>query len=451
MSGQLVTIDGPLKGQVFPIAGPDLTIGRGISNRLAVVADRFLSREHCVVRLAESAWLIEDLDSQNGTFVNRTPVRRRELSHGDQVQAGDSVFLFLIAEREHPEAYYANDETPLYGTRPRPPEQPQPTAPPRGIHHDFVGESPAMRRVYDFVTKVAPAESTVLILGESGTGKELVARAIHANSPRAGKPFIAINCAALTETLLESELFGHERGAFTGAVAQKIGRLERAEGGSFFFDEVGEMRAELQSKLLRVLQERAFERLGGTRCIPLNIRAIAATNRDLMEAIERSEFRRDLYYRLNAVSLRVPALRERREDIPLLACHFVAKCREKVNRRIAGLSREARALLMNYDWPGNVRELENAIEHAAVLGSGEQILAEDLPESILECDHPTDAAITRYHEGVKEAKRQLILKAFEDARGDFNEAGQRLGLQRTYLHRLVRNLNLRDTIRTQSH
>jgi len=450
MPAQLVAVDGSLKGQVFSIAGPDWRIGRGGANGLAVAGDPFVSREHCVIRESDGEFVLEDLESQNGTFVNGVPVRRRTLNHGDQVQAGGSVFLFLTpgADQDSLPGFSPGDETPLYGTPiGRPPDAVLKTAPKRGIQHEMIGESQAMQRVYEVIGKVAPAETTVLILGESGTGKELAARAIHGNSSRSARPFVAINCAALTESLLESELFGHERGAFTGAVAQKIGRIERAEGGTFFLDEIGEMRPDLQAKLLRVLQERSFERIGGTRSIPLNIRILAATNRDLGQSMERSEFRRDLYYRLNSVSLRMPALRERREDIPLLASYFVTKIREKVNRRIAGVSRDARALLMAYDWPGNVRELENAIEHAAVLGSAERILAEDLPESILECEPPTEARIARYHAGMKEAKRQIILKAFEEAGGDFNEAAQKLGLQRTYLHRLVRNLNLRDATR----
>ncbi len=251
------------------------------------------------------------------------------------------------------------------------------------IHHSMVGESKAMREVYEFVSRVAGRDSTVLISGESGTGKELVARAVHMNSARKDEPFVAINCAAITETLLESELFGHERGAFTGAVAQKKGKLEVAEGGTVFLDEIGELALAMQAKLLRVLQEREFERVGGTRPIKLDVRLIAATNRDLKEASRTGAFRSDLYYRLNVVSLHMPALRERREDIPLLAAFFAAQHGEKVKRRVAGISPEAQACLLRYDWPGNVRELENAIERAVVLGSTEVILAEDLPDSIL--------------------------------------------------------------------
>ena len=315
------------------------------------------------------------------------------------------------------------------------------------IEHNMVGDSPRMKEVYQFISRLAPTDSTVLIRGESGTGKELAARAVHDNSPRADKPFVAINCAALTESLLESELFGHERGAFTGALAQKKGKFEVADGGTLFLDEVGELAPVLQAKLLRALQEREFERVGGTRTIKVDVRVIAATNRDLEEAVRNSTFRQDLYYRLNVVSFEMPALRERREDIPLLASYFVGKYGDKFKRRVTGISPEARACLVNYDWPGNVRELENAVERAVVLGSTERLLPEDLPETVLEAEQPAGVASTQYHEAVKEAKKQLILRAVEQADGNYTEAAKLLGVHPNYLHRLVRNLNLRAALK----
>jgi Nif-specific regulatory protein len=311
------------------------------------------------------------------------------------------------------------------------------------IHHSMVGESKAMREVYEFVSRVAGRDSTVLISGESGTGKELVARAVHMNSHRVDKPFVAINCAAITETLLESELFGHERGAFTGAVAQKKGKLEVAEGGTVFLDEIGELALAMQAKLLRVLQEREFERVGGTRPIKLDVRLIAATNRDLKEASRTGTFRSDLYYRLNVVSLQMPALRERREDIPLLAAFFAAQHGEKVKRRVAGISPEAQACLTRYDWPGNVRELENAIERAVVLGSTEVILAEDLPDSILEETAASGQPVNALAEGIREAKKVLIERAIEQANGNYTEAAKLLGVHANHLFRLIRTLNLK--------
>jgi len=316
------------------------------------------------------------------------------------------------------------------------------------IDHNMIGESGPMQRVYHFISKVAPTDSNVLITGESGTGKELAARAIHRNSKRAQKPFVAVNCAALAESLLESELFGHEKGAFTGALTQKKGRLEIAEGGTLFLDEIGELSSALQVKLLRVLQEREFERVGGTQTIKIDIRLIAATNRNLEEAIEAGEFRQDLYYRLNVVSFELPALRDRREDIPLLANYFADKYSVKCNRKLRGLSPEARARLSAYDWPGNVRELENAIERALVLGTTDLILPEDLPEALLENESSqTTAAATSYHDAVAQTKKQIILTAMEKAKGNYTEAAKLLGVHPNYLHRLIRNLNLKDQIK----
>jgi Nif-specific regulatory protein len=314
------------------------------------------------------------------------------------------------------------------------------------LEHDMVGSSAALGGVQKFIARAAPSDATVLICGESGTGKELVARSIHRHSARAGKPFVAINCAAIAETLLESELFGHEKGAFTGAVAQQKGKLEAADGGTVFLDEVGELAAGLQAKLLRVLQEREFERVGGRQPVRVDIRVIAATNRDLKLAIRDKVFRQDLYYRLNVVSLTTPPLRQRRDDIPLLAVHFVSKHGKKARRKVKGIAEPALAYLMKYDWPGNVRELENAIERAVVLGTADMLQPEDLPEEVLETEPAAAPAATHYHAGVRESKKQLIVKAVAQANGNFTEAAKLLGVHPNYLHRLVRNLNLRDKL-----
>ncbi len=316
-----------------------------------------------------------------------------------------------------------------------------------GIEHSMVGESPRMRQVYQFIAKVAPTDSSVLILGESGTGKELAARAIHQNSKRSGKPFIAVNCAALTETLLETELFGHEKGAFTGALAQRKGRLEIADGGTLFLDEIGELSAALQVKLLRVLQEREFERVGGTRTIKVDIRLLTATNRNLEDLINQGLFRQDLFYRLNVLQLEMPPLRKRQEDISLLAKYFAVRSGEKCNRKITSISLEAQKRLSSYDWPGNVRELENAIERAVVLGTTDVILLEDLPEAILETETRTMPAPTKYHEAVAETKKQIILQAMDQTKGNYTDAAKLLGVHPNYLHRLIRNLNLREHLK----
>ncbi len=315
------------------------------------------------------------------------------------------------------------------------------------LEHQMIGESAAMRAVYQFIGKAAPSDSTVLVRGESGTGKELAARAIHANSSRVAKPFIAINGATLSETLLESELFGHEKGAFTGAIAQKRGKLEIADEGTVFLDEVGELTPMIQAKLLRVLQEREFERLGGTRPIKVDVRVIAATNKDLKGAVANGTFRQDLYYRLNVVSITMPTLRERRDDVQLLTSYFVAALSKKCKRKISGLSPEARALLRAYDWPGNVRELQNVIERAIVLGSTEIISPEDLPETLFETSNKDLPQTATYHVKVKEAKSLIIIKTMEEAGGNYTEAAKRLGLHPANLHRLIRTLNLKGEIK----
>lgn len=311
------------------------------------------------------------------------------------------------------------------------------------LTHDMVGRSAKMREVYQFIERVAPSDSTVLIGGESGTGKELVARAIHKNSPRKNQPFVALNCAAFTETLLESELFGHEKGAFTSAVCQKKGFLEVAEGGTIFLDEVGELSPILQAKLLRVLQEREFMRVGGTRTIKINVRFLAATNRDLQKAVQEERFRGDLFHRLNVISITLPALREHAEDIPLLAEHFVARYADKCNRMVKGISEPARAYLQQYEWPGNIRELENAMERAVVVGSSEWILPEDLPETVVETGAGSGAAPAKYHEAIRKLKKELILNALEQSGGSVTEAAKVLGVHGNYLHRLMKNLDLR--------
>ena len=311
------------------------------------------------------------------------------------------------------------------------------------IENNMVGQSPAIRRVHEFIAKLSQTGSTVLICGESGTGKELVARAIHRNSPRTHKPFLAINCAALTETLLESELFGYEKGAFTGAVTQKKGKLEEADGGSVFLDEVGELAPTLQAKLLRVLQEREFDRVGGTRPVKTDIRLIAATNRDLADMVQRGTFRQDLYYRLNVISLTMPPLRERLEDILPLAEYFAHKHGERNKRRIAGISEAALSVLTNYDWPGNVRELENIIERAVVLGSSDTILPENLPECVTDSSDPASPQGKGFQDFLRETKKQLIMKALEQAGGKYTQAAKVLGMHPNNLHRLMRTLNLK--------
>lgn len=318
------------------------------------------------------------------------------------------------------------------------------------IEHNMVGSSARMREVFEFIRRVAPTDSTVLIQGESGTGKELVAHAIHTNSKRANAAFVPINCAAIAENLLESELFGYEKGAFTGAVGQKKGKIEAAAGGTLFLDEIGELALPLQAKLLRVLQQREFERVGGIKPIKVDLRLVAATNQDLEAAVREGKFRKDLFYRLNVVCIAMPALRDRREDILPLAEHFVGKTAKKCNTRVKTLSPEAKLSLANYDWPGNVRELENAIERALVLGASDSILIEDLPDAISETVTYAGVPATKYAGAMKDTKRQVILQALQEANGSYIEAAKSLGLHPNSLLRLIRRLDLKLEVKRMS-
>ena len=315
--------------------------------------------------------------------------------------------------------------------------------------HEVIGESSAIRHVLGLIARVGTTDSTVLLCGESGTGKELAARAVHRASSRRDGPFVAINCAAIPDSLLESELFGYDKGAFTGATVQRKGQIEFANGGTLFLDEIGELASTLQAKLLRVLQEREFNRLGGNRPVKVDIRLVAATNRDLAAAVKAGTFRQDLYYRLNVVSVLIPPLRDRREDIPLLSSYFASKLGAKCKRRVIGISPAAQKCLKRYDWPGNVRELENAIERAVVLGSSELILPEDLPESIIETQlTPKESIESGFHSAVIDLKKRLITNAVKEAAGNYTEAAKSLGVNPTYLHRLIRNLNLKASLPT---
>lgn len=604
----LIAVDGPLKGSRLPVSSEATSIGRISSNDVTLL-DVAVSRRHCTIEHKEGHFLLIDLESHNGTFVNGLPVRRYILQDGDRVEIGKSAFVFSLdpgdgdasqlsdslegadtailaiplpgigrarestallrmaafARLIH-ELWQCRDEAARLkmqsglfhilfelvpaergalvigedaaslepfcsfddgsGSAPLVPDRSvlqevfrrqSPVAramvPERGdvsivaapllqgdrvigviylessrsggayrhrevqqlaaigslaalaidnaryvevlvsenhrllkqmrVEHSMIGEAPRMQQVFQVIGRVAAQSSTVLIRGESGTGKELVARAVHNNSPRSAKPFVAINCAALTDSLLESELFGHEKGAFTGAHVQKKGLLEIAEGGTVFLDEIGELPLNLQAKLLRVLQGREFQRVGGTRTIRADVRILAATNRDLEAALKAHSFREDLYYRLNVVAIEVPALRERKEDIPLLAAWFVKKFSVAANRHVSGISAQARNCLLGYDWPGNVRELENAIERAVVLGSADLVLPEDLPEAVTESAASPTAGSGAYHEVLAATKKRIIEDALAQSQGNFTEAARRLGVHPNYLHRLASNLGLR--------
>jgi DNA-binding NtrC family response regulator len=292
---------------------------------------------------------------------------------------------------------------------------------------NLVGASPAMKQVYDTVLQVAPSRATVLITGESGTGKELVAAAIHEHSPRAKGPFVKLHCAALAETLLESELFGHERGAFTGAVARRDGRFQQADGGTLFLDEIGEISPAIQVKLLRFLQEHEFERVGGNQTIKVDVRVVAATNRDLLQRVKDGLFREDLYYRLNVVSIDMPPLRARPSDIPLLAAHFLQRFAKENGKVVTGFTDEALERLVHYHWPGNVRELENAVERAVVVSKGEKIRPEDLSASIAPAPREGGAPPIP-GSTLSDLEKYAILKTLEHTGGSTSRAAEILGI-----------------------
>jgi transcriptional regulator with GAF, ATPase, and Fis domain len=618
MVPKLIAVAGPLRGMVFDLNTSDTVIGRDPANSISL-ADKSLSRKHCLFRQDDDEVLVVDLESHNGTFVNDVPVKEHVLSHGDRVRVGRSHFLVLLREEEQPspsdQVEFENDELltmsvtkfrvedALYSMAKDlniltkvssilssiasfeslrsgllntlfeivPAERGVIVLSERGVEEtasvyainkqdqsagtirisrtvanqvltegtailsnevsrnpafanadsliasqvrsllcvplilsgrvtgfiyldtnrkraDFdeghlrlmiiiggvaagalaraaeterleienrrlkselragrtiVGESQPIRVVHAFIAKVAPHDSTVLILGESGTGKELVAREIHNASKRAAGPFVALNCASLNEALLESDLFGHEKGAFTGAITAKKGKLEVASGGTIFLDEVAEMSPSVQAKLLRVLQNYEFERVGSTRSTRSDVRVIAATNRDLKEAVRLGTFREDLYYRLNVVRVMMPSLRERREDITLLAKYFIARFAEKCKRTVFGLSTQVNKCLRAYDWPGNVRELENVIERAIVLGSSENIETEDLPEEIRDAAANVEDA-SDYQSLVKKAKQHILLNAIQSSGRNYAQAARSLGVHPNNLHRLLRSAGLKS-------
>ena len=292
----------------------------------------------------------------------------------------------------------------------------------------MIGSSDPLVAVAEQVRQVAPSRASILLTGESGTGKELVAAAIHELSPRASGPFVKVHCAALAETLLESELFGHERGAFTGAQARRDGRFQLAHGGTLFLDEIGEISPSIQVKLLRFLQEREFERVGGSDPIRVDVRIIAATNRDLLTEVREGRFREDLYYRLNVIAIEMPALRDRRSDVPLLAAHFLDRFAGENDKEIAGFSDAAAELMSGYFWPGNVRELENVVERAVVLANGSMIEVEHLPPAVRDAPEPESGAPPMPGATLAEVERYLILKTLEETGGSTSRAADILGV-----------------------
>jgi len=312
--------------------------------------------------------------------------------------------------------------------------------------HDMVGGGPAMQRLFELVRRTGPSEGRVLVTGENGTGKELVARAIHESSRRRGGPFVKLNCAAVPADLIESELFGHERGAFTGAVAARKGKFEQADGGTLFLDEVGDMPAAMQAKVLRVLQEGEFERVGGQQPLRCDVRVVAATNKDLAAEVAAGRFREDLFYRLAVVPIHAPPLRERREDVPELAERFLAEACERNGRRPMRLAREALLALQAHEWPGNVRELRNLVERLAILSDGPEIGADEVAAVLPGARRPRSdrfRAGAGFHELVEEAEREIILGALDAHQDNVTETAKGLGLERSHLYKKMRALGIK--------
>lgn len=301
---------------------------------------------------------------------------------------------------------------------------------------NILGKNTRMQAIYELISDLSNTDSTVLIQGESGTGKELIARAIHFNSHRKDKPFVVANCSAYSQNLLESELFGHEKGSFTGAIRRKIGRFELAHGGTIFLDEIGEVSPPTQILLLRVLQDHRFERVGGEETIEVDVRVIAATNKNLMEEIKKGNFREDLYYRLNVIPVFIPPLRERKDDIPLLASHFVQKSSQEKGKNLTGISPEVMEILLAHSWPGNVRELENVIEHAIIVAKQEKILAKDLPPYLLE------QPLTRPAISLQEHEKDLIIKTLEETNWNKHQTAKKLKITRSTLYGKMKRYGL---------
>ena len=315
---------------------------------------------------------------------------------------------------------------------------------------NMIGKSEAIQNVFDAIKQIAPARSTVLLTGESGTGKELAARALHQLSDRADQPFITVHCAALSRNLLEAELFGYEKGAFTGANERRIGRFEAADGGTIFLDEIAEIEPSVQIVLLRILETRSFERVGGSESIEVDIRLLAATNRNLKEMVEKEEFREDLYYRLNVLPIHLPALRERREDIPLLLKHYLDSFNKENHRKISGFTAETLAILTSYDWPGNIRELRNSVERMVVMARKDVITVNDIPKEIrnivaeTRSNAPLVAAVDTQPLNITTNEKSLITKALEESNGNRTAAAKKLGISRRTIIRKIHQYHLED-------
>lgn len=455
-------------GAFFLAPGEETTIGRATDNRIILNDDR-CSRLHAAVSWHEDGWYLRDLASRNGTVLNSRRVTDDvKLKNGDRIQIGRAVLLFRVSAVTpsaegavgDPEAISESlvaaigevaKETELTSHLIRVNDENKILRSLLELDTEIIGVSPAMENVLRMIQRVAQSRATVLIRGESGVGKELIARTVHANSQRRAKTMICLNCAALSESLLESELFGHEKGAFTGATERKIGKFEAADGSTLFLDEIAEMSPALQAKFLRVLEGQPFERVGGNKPIQVDVRVIAATNRDLEKEVARGWFRHDLFFRLHVLEILVPPLRKRPEDVPLLADHFLNKFCVETKRKFHGFSSAALVMLDKYRWPGNVRELKNVVERAVLLGNPPLIEPEDLLLSTLRTTggtgqsgmvSPADdtAFVPRT---LEDMERVLIRQTLEYFDWNKSRSARALGIERTTLDRKIVRYDLR--------
>ena len=417
---------GPDEGRAVVSDKERLRVGAHGSNDLVLVEDRTASRHHFEIQFTERGWLLVDLNSTNGTFLDGRRIERAYLTNGAQIRAGSSTLTFAPIDEEV--TVEPDREGELCG---------------------MVGQSVKMRQVFALIKKIAPMDVSVIIGGETGTGKELVARAIHELSGRKKGPMVVLDCGAIPPNLIESELFGHEKGAFTGALAARPGAFERAQGGTIFLDELGELRLDLQPKLLRVLENREVRRVGGNDVIGVNCRVIAATHRDLLKEVSAGNFREDLYFRLSVINIQLPALRQRRDDIPHILRRALSdpELVEKHGRK--HFSPEALAVLMAYPWPGNVRELMNVLSHVLTFSEGEEVLPGHLPPRVLGQVQEGPLPFNE-HLSFKDAKEQLlenfereyITSVLRRCEGNLSRAARESGLHRKSIERLVKKYTL---------
>ncbi len=421
---KLVVIKGAQRGTEFVIAGDVIRVGKAPENDL-VLADETVSRVHFEIVRDAKGYLVRDMKSTNGTFLDSAEVKEAYLRAGSVIKAGEVELKFTPFE-ERIEILPSEKEA----------------------LGDMVGKSPAMREIFGLVEKIAPTDATVLIEGETGTGKDMIARTLHQLSPRADKPFIVVDCGAVAGTLIESELFGHEKGSFTGASSARQGAFELASGGTVFLDELGELSLDLQPKLLRVLEQRELRRVGGQKTIKVDLRVIAATRKDLRSEVEKGKFREDLYFRLNVVPITAPSLRERREDIPLLIDSML----KKLAPGGVNLADSTRAALMAHDWPGNVRELRNVIERALALGADPGMLVAPLGQDHGRPKDPQEPIEFEPGVSFRETKekwnelfeRRYLTWLIKRAEGNISKAARDADMDRKYLHKLLRKYGITE-------